>query len=256
MTQDRIPPRVDTPVAVTVNGWTPPMLDAEISVAGSGGGNGNATVDGGAVASLNASATVQLRGTVQTSPGKAGNLHLVARHGGTEIARSPGFSVASVLQNVVVSFNSLVTGARRGFAVDTTFSSDSGVIGDLDEVEFSEQVQYDAGTGSLAGGGAGMQNSGYLPATAGPFVDTHSRAVSTLTGPGTLTAEQTFIFKDARTGANDIPARGSGFRISRVVTEATPGSIFITTSKVGVATTANGFASTAGSGSVSRTQAV
>jgi len=256
MTQDRVPPRVDTPVAVTVNGWTLPMLDAEISVAGGGGGNGEATVDGGSVASLNASATVQLRGTVQTDPGKAGNLHLVARHGATEVARSPGFSVAAIIQDVVISFNALVTGSRRGIIVDTTWASDSGSRSDLDKVEFSEQVQYDAGSGVLAGAGATAKNSGYLPANVAPLTDTHGTPASILTGAGTITAEQTFIFKDIRTGANDIPTRNSGFRITRNVNEPTLGNFSITTAKAGTATSANGHSSAAGSGSVSRTQAV
>jgi hypothetical protein len=130
--------------------------------------------------------------------------------------------------------------------VNNSWESDSGNLADLDEAERSEQVEYGTGTGIFAGQTG--HNSGYRPGNNSPRVDSHSWPVSALTGPGTLIAEQTFILKDHRTGAVDIPARNSGFRISRVVTEATPGNRAITTTKTGTATTANGFASLAGSG--------
>jgi hypothetical protein len=69
---DRIPPRVDTPVDVTIAGLAVPMRDVTLSIAGAGGGNGTATINGAATADLGASATVNLRGVVQTTPGKAG----------------------------------------------------------------------------------------------------------------------------------------------------------------------------------------
>lgn len=253
---DRIPPRVDTPVSVAISGWHIPMANVEVSVEGTGSGNGDVSVNGASSASLQGSATVQLRGVTQTDPGNAGRLHLVARQGSAELARSGAFSVAAIIQDVVVSFNTLLTGSRRGIVVDTTWASDSGSRADLDEVEFSEQVQYDAGSGCLAGAGATAQNSGYLPADVAPLTDTHGTPVSILTSPGGITAEQTFIFKDDRTGAVDLPTRNSGFRIVRTVTEPAPGTFQITTAKGGQATSANGHASAAGSGSVSRTQAV
>ncbi len=256
MTADRIPPSKNTAVDVKVSGWHAPLLNVVFSVAGSGGSNGSVTINGAATAEVNADTTVQLRGGTQTAPGNGGNLHLIAELGGVRLATSPGFSVAAIIQDVVISFNSALTGARRGVVVDTTWSSDSGSLADLDQVEFSEQVQYDAGSGVLAGAGATAQNSGYLPSINAPLTDTHGTPASILTGPGAITAEQVFIFKDARTGANDIPTRNSGFRIRRNVTEPTPGNVSIMTSKAGTATTANGHASAAGAGSVSRTQAV
>lgn len=255
MAANRIPPRVDTPVRVGVSGLTIPMSNVELSIDGAGGGNGDLTIDGSATKSINAGTTVNLRGTTQTAPGNAGALRLVATQGGVQLAASTGFSVAAIIEDVSISFNSAVAGARRGVVVDTTWNSDSGTRADLDEVEFSEQVQYSAGTGVLAGAGAGAQNSGYLPATSAPLTDTHGTPVSFLTGPGGITAEQTFIFKDARTGAADIPTRNSGFRITRDVVEAPPGTVTITTSKAGASTSANGHASGAGAGAVSRTQA-
>ncbi|HEU4793592.1 MAG TPA: hypothetical protein VFS96_08035 [Nitrolancea sp.] len=258
MTANRIPPRADTPVTVDVSGLDPTGPPVTLRVEGSGGDNGSATIFGGNRFHLfgDGSATVQLRGTSQTKPGNAWRLRLVADVGATRVAQSNGFSVSAIPQDFSVSFHSLITGGFRGIRVNNSWQSDSGNVADLDEAERSEQVQYGAGSGVLAGAGAAAGNSGYLPAHNPPLVDNHGANTAVLTGVGSITAEQTFIFKDKRTGASDIPMRNSGFRISRVVTQPAPGSLEITTSKVGTATSAKGFASAAGSGSVSRTQAV
>ncbi len=253
---DRIPPRVDTPVSIGITGWLIPMLDVTISVDGAGSGNGTVTVDGANSVDLNASATVKLRGVDQTDVGKAGGLRLIAKQGPALLASSTGFSVSAIPQNWSTSFKSLITGTKRGIKVDNSWESDSGNLADLDKAERSEQVQYGAGSGSLAGKGAGAQNSGYLAADSSPVTDSHGTPVAFLTSPGSIAAEQTFIFKDKRTGATDIPARNSGFRLSRDVEEPTPGNLEITTAKQGTKTTANGFSSDAGSGSVSKKQAV
>jgi hypothetical protein len=253
---DRIPPRVDTPASIGITGWVKSMPDVTITVDGAGSGNGTVTVGGAKSVDLNASATVKLRGGDQTDVGKAGGLRLIAKQGPTVLASSAGFSVSAIPQNWSASFNSLITGTRRGIKVDNNWESDSGNLADLDKAERSEQVQYGAGSGSLAGAGAGAQNSGYFPADSSPLTDSHGIGVAVLTGPGSLVAEQTFIFKDKRTGATDIPAKNSGFRLTRDVAEPTPGNIEITTTKEGTATTANGFSSDAGSGRVSKKQAV
>ena len=243
---DRIPPRVDTPVDVTIAGLAVPMRDVTLSIAGAGGGNGTATINGAATADLGASATVNLRGVVQTTPGKAGNLMLVASLGGTRLATSAGFSVSSIPQNWSVTLKAAVTGTERGIDVNNDWKSDSGNVADLDQAMRSEQVQYGAGTGCFAG--VTGNNSGYRAANSPPLVDHHAAPIGLLTGVGTIDAEQTFIFKDDRTGAVDIPARNSGYRLSRVVTAPTAGTLSITTTKTGTTTTANGFASDAGAG--------
>lgn len=253
---DRIPPRVDTPIQVNVQGWQLPMNDVAISVVGAGGGNGSLTINGSARAHINANQTLQLRGVNQTAVGNANNLRLVADFSGNRIAQSAPFSVSAIPQNGAVSFNSLVTGTRRGVVVNFSVESDSNTLSDLNEAEHSEQVQYGSGTGCLAGAGAGAHNSSYMAATSTGLTDTHGTPVSMLTSTGSIVAEQVFTFNDKRTGATDIPARNTGFRISRIVTEPSAGNFVITTSKVGVATTAKGFSSSAGSGSVSRAQNV
>ena len=87
----------------------------------------------------------------QTSVGKAGCLRLIAKLGPTVLASSAGFSVSSIPQNWSMSFKSSVTGQRRGFVVNDRWESDSRNKADLDMAEISEQVQYGAGHGSLAG---------------------------------------------------------------------------------------------------------
>jgi hypothetical protein len=245
---DRIPPRIDTPATITITGLTTPYRDIILSIDGAGGGNGTATINGAATVDLGASATVQLRGVDQTDVGKGGNLKLVASLGGTRLAASAGFSVSSIPQNWSVTKNALVTGTERGIDVNNNWESDSGNVADLDKAERSEQVQYGVGTGCFAG--VTGNNSGYKAANSPPLVDHHAAPVGLLTSTGSIIAEQTFIFKDNRTGAINIPATNSGFRLTRNVTEPTPGSLVITTTKAGTATTANGFSSAAGSGTV------
>jgi hypothetical protein len=251
---DRIPPNVDTSVAVAITGWTVPMLDVTLSVEGTSADNGMVTVDGAASVNTHTSGTVKLRGTSQTQVGKAGNLRLVAKQGAVVLARSATFSVAAIPQDVAISFGGAVTGTSRGMRVGTTFQSDSGTLGDLDQVDWSENVQPVTETGCFTG--AVPQNSGYLPATGGPFADTHGTPVAILTGAGVRVANQTFKYKDKRTGDVDIPMRNSGFVITRIVMPLVPPALQIHTEKHGAATTANGIASNAGSGTASITQAV
>lgn len=249
---DRIPPNVPVQVAVTVTGWHPPMSPIAIDVVGSGGAAGTVTVNGSPSAELTRSGTLTLLGTVQTTPGSAGGLSLRARIGSTTVGTGSAFSIAAYPENIQIALSSPVTGPSRGIAVSTTFDSDSGARADLDQVQWSELVQEVSATGVFTG--LGRQNSGYLP-TAGNFVDTHSTPVSVLTGPGTREANQTFKFKDDRTGVTDVPMHASGFKINRDVHAAAAG-FEITTEKHGEAVTANGIASSAGIGSAAATQAV
>jgi hypothetical protein len=257
---DRIPPRVDTSVNVSVSGWSLPMNPVVLSIDGAGGGNGTVTINGGATADLTGSATVRLQGGTQTGVGNAGNLRLVASQGGTELARSNGFSVAAIPQNFSITFNSELTGARRGIIVNNHWESDSGNVADLNEVERSEQVQYMASSGILAGY-SGL-NSGFLPAHNPPTTDTHSTGVAMLNGPsaaigviGRAVAEQVFIFNDRRTGATNIPVTRSGYRLTREVGQLSLVGQYVREfgiTKAGTATTANGYSSAAGAGTVTR----
>lgn len=251
---DRIPPHVDFAIAVTITGWHPPMAPVHLAVEGAGGGNGEATIDGAGTKDITTNVTIQLQGTAQTAPGKAGRLRLAGTIGTRTAGRSNAFSVAAIPQNFSIAFQSEITGARRGIRVQNSHQSDSGSVPDLDQVQISEVVQYGAGTGVFAGISSGS-NSGYRSGTAFP-TDSHGTPVSLLTGAGQIAAQQTFKFKDARTGAADIPVAHSGFQITRNAADDGAGHISLTTSKAGHAGTANGNTSAAGSGNASKTQPV
>jgi len=265
---DRIPPRVDTSVGVGIVGFTPPMLPITLSIAGAGGGNGVATINGAATLDLTASATVQLRGVDQTDVGNAGNLRLVADQGGTRLVTSNNFSVSAIPQNHNIVFNCLIpdtcpsgflTGDVRGFKVTHTWESDSTVVGDLNKTDISERVEVESSGGSLSST-SGI-TSGYLGEGTLSLVDEHS--ITAMSSTGFSVTKQTQMFKDNRTGAVDIPVTNSGYKIGRFILPI-PGTGFlgffqdfeITTMKFGFATTALGVSSGAGSGSVTRTQRI
>lgn len=256
---DRIPPRVDTSVGVGVVGFSLPMRPITLSIDGAGGGNGDASINGAATFDVSSSRSVALRGITQTAIGNAGNLRLIASQGGTLLARSNTFSVSSIPEDLSVSFHSLVTGRSRGFRVDMSWDSDSGVFADLNNTEISERVEEDSRGGSLVGTGA-IRTSGYLPGTVGQR-DTHS--VAALSASGFLLINQTFMFKDNRVGAVDIPLKNSGFRIGHFITPK-PGTGVLgffqdfkaTSLKFGQRNRALGIASNAGSGNVKKVQNV
>lgn len=66
----------------------------------------------------------------------------------------------------------------------TSNDSDSGAVADLDQVQMSEMVKYQNGTGCFAGITSG-NNSGYLLANVSPHgVDSHGTPVALVTGAG------------------------------------------------------------------------
>jgi hypothetical protein len=254
---DRIPPRVDTPVVINVAGWHPPMNFITLTVEGGNTNNGTASIDGGSSAQITQSGALNLRGLTQTMPGNAGNLRIVAQIGNRVVGRSASFSVSTIQKDVRVALQSEFTdanpstaGRTRGIGVNTFWGADSGNTADLDQLDFSEQVQYDPGTGDF--GSISASNSGYLPAITQPLVDSHGTDPG-FTQPSTLVAHQTFTQNDLRTGATDLLVANSGFNISRNVVQVSPGVFDLTTSNTPAATSANGFASSAGSGGATST---
>jgi hypothetical protein len=202
---------------------------------------------------MKASGTVKLRGGVQTDAGKGGALKLVAKQGATQVATSAGFTVAAIPQNYSDTFVRLLTGNRRGFVVQDGWESDSGRFKDLNQTEISEQVQETLATGCFAG--LGKQNSGYLPGDV-LTQDTHSSGTSTLTSTGRRIAQQTCMFKDKRSGSDDIPMTRSGYELVRNVTVRQGGGFDFQLTKKGKSTTANAITSDAGRGSIDKTQKV
>lgn len=247
MAQDRIPPRVDTPVGVSVSGLAP-GASVTLSVAGASAANGTVTIDGAATKNIAGPTVVQLQGATQTGAGNGGKLQLVARQGATEIARSGGFSVSAIPQFYTDAFVSDVTGTDRGIVVQDGWESDSGVFADLDQADISEEVEDTVATGCFAGIVGGVSH--YLAANA-LTQDTHGTQVTRLVSPGRNVTQQTCKFRDKRSGANDIPMRDSGFEIVRNCFWS-GGVLRIRTTKVGKATTAHGVPSGAGDADVRR----
>ncbi len=262
---DRIPPRVDTTVGVGIVGHSIPMRPVTLSIDGAGGGNGTATINGAATVDLSSSAAMRLRGVDQTAVGNAGNLTLVADIGGTRLATSNSFSVSAIPQNWNVSFSSIVAGPLpgraglwRGFIVRDRWDSDSRPrthnTSDLDQTEISEEVQSNPGSGVFAG--VAVSTSGFLPGNVFS-TDTHASPVSLLTGNGNIVLNQTSKFHDHRSSSTNIPMTNAGYLITHSAMRIPlVGTVFVTHFKRGAATTANSVFSTAGTGSVTRTQRV
>jgi uncharacterized repeat protein (TIGR03803 family) len=259
--QYRIPPRVDTPIDVSVTPTIPATSSPFVSltVVGQDAINGTVNIDGNPTENLTSSAKVRLFGGIQTSPGSADNLQLALQVRGQVTIRSDGFSVAAIPLNysddeLLVLRHFTVTG--RGFRVQGTWDSDSGVIADLDQVHISEAVEYPLGEG-LFRVPPEPKNSKYLPGTSSGTPDAVDNIVvplSDITGllkafpgvkDGFQEALQTSKFVDDRTGAFDVPMQKSGYLITRAVYPDN-GILYITTTLAGEATTANGISSDAG----------
>lgn len=248
---ERIPPRIDQSVAVTLTG----SGSVQISVEGVSAANGTATVDGAVTKTLGGNGSVNVRGISQTAPGSAGQLRLVAKVGSATVGQSNAFTICAVPTTVTVAFANAITGTERGIAMTTYNNSDSGLVTDLDQVQMSEKVKYRGGTGCFAGITSG-NNSGFLPADHSPHgTDSHGTPVALMTSPGTIDAGQVFVFNDARSGALNVIVKNSGFNIHRNVLNM-GGLLMIITSKAGAGMTVGGSTASAGSGGGSLPQVV
>lgn len=259
-TPDRIPPRVDTPVAIKISG-AEASAPVTLSIDGAGGGNGSATINGKETVELTASEEVKLRGGIpQTDRGKAGKLRLAAHQGGKLLASSEPFSVAayptaighkyySLLKAVVI--DGLPHWGARYEVTDPKFGhtpdADSGVHGDLDETTIAENVIVDSPTGIYRR--AVNRHSDFLRTTrtARDRHGTGSKDAATLiaeirragVGRSKQVSHQFHRFSCARSGlAEDIDngpkVPTSGFKITHA-TSTSDSSFFIDVAKVGFA---------------------
>ena len=108
-------------------------------------------------------------------------------------------------------------GTEYGIAVLTEVISDSGPanVGDLDEVEVSEDLREVSATGITMGWGLGAVG-GYDPVPSYPKADVHRTAVELVAGgEGDQLIDQRFIFRDFRTGLANVPILESGYSIER-----------------------------------------
>ena len=246
MKVDRIPPGIETWVEVSLSGTPDPAAPVTFTVEGQGSGNGSVTIDGASARDISSpgKATLKLQGVDQTDDKKhAGHLHLTAQQGSSKLASSAGFSVSSIPQDMEVelirSFKGdcpKVEGKCRGIEVLYNWQADSQNKSLLDKAPTSERVEHHA-KGVLAGGV--YQSSCYKGSTK-RYADQHLVGpIESLTKAGHDTVSQTFMFKDERTGAENIPMRKSGFLIEHIVQQKEKSKTFeVITGKKGADATA------------------
>jgi peptidoglycan hydrolase-like protein with peptidoglycan-binding domain len=262
-TPDRIPPRVDTPVSVTIAGGKPgiPTTIRAKATNGTSGDPGSVLINGKPTDELSASGTVQVRGTSQTLSIFVNQLRLVAEQGGREVASSKPFGVTSLPTGIDIKKDSDSGRGEplRGMIVTVDTRSDSGERADLDLLQIKEILQSGEQEGSFKAidpKTLQVEASGYGLANR-TARDKHRVKGAFLTGPGIWRVSQIFVFRDLRTGVTDVPVPHSAFMITFSVGPFTSGSglMYIVT-KVGLDTTAQGLGSTAGFGSAFTVQEV
>lgn len=243
MKADRIIPKSQTSahetwVDVTLGGTPDPDSPVIFSIAGQDNEAGTATIDGKDTVEVSTagSVTLKLLGQIQTKDAKhAGQLKLIATQRGKVLASSKGFSVSAIPQNMEFQFLKVIKGAKRGIRVSYNWDSDSDDKSQLDNAFISERVEHH-GTGSLKS--INPETSCYGRASA-RSEDEHAIEIAGLKAPGKDVVHQTFMFKDDRTGAVNIPMRKSGFEVVHEVTMKDDKSgLLVTTNKEGAKTSA------------------
>jgi len=243
MKADRIIPRSQTSahatgVDVTLSGIPDPDSPVIFSIAGQNNEAGTATIDGKDTVEVSKTGTVtlKLQGETQTQETKhAGQLKLIATQRGKELAHSKGFSVSAIPQDMEFQFLKVIKGDYRGIRVSYNWQSDSDDKSQLDNAFISERVEHH-GTGGLKN--IDPDTSCYGPANA-RSEDKHAIKVADVKTPGKDLASQTFMFKDDRTGAINIPMKKSGFQVLHEVTMKDDKSgLQVTTNKEGADTSA------------------
>jgi hypothetical protein len=250
---NRIPPTATTPIQITI---APDLTGSGQSItlakSGNSSTNGDFTIDGNATEAILKTTTVNLSGTTQTAPtgglggGNAGNLMLVAQVRGQNAVQSLGFSVAAIPMNFTDTSPSVYVAkdsTNCGMQVLDGWASDSGVPGDLDQVQISEllQLENDATLTGIFQQVNATDVSGYQPATGFVSTDTHSVSCSLLAVPAvaTMNDRQVSVFLDLRMGVIDIPMANSGFLISFALAPDGKGVGHLTVSKTGASETLN-----------------
>jgi peptidoglycan hydrolase-like protein with peptidoglycan-binding domain len=261
---DRIPPKIDVPVDVTLPGGaaTPTTVKAVPTQAG-GAEPGEVLIDGKPSADLTASGTVTVQGTAQTFSRFVNQLSLVAVQGGKEIARSAPFAVAAIPVGIDTTKDSDSGRGSplRGMIVSFTVRSDSGDRADLDKVQAKEVLENRQNTGCFSTFNA----QDVLDRNAPDYglgidkqrTDKHRIESGVLTSPGVWQIGQVLLFRDLRTGIGDVPIPHSAYEIAWNVTKFSVGDgLFFVLTKIGVDGSAKGFASSFGFGTAFTVQEV
>ncbi|MGE5324943.1 MAG: hypothetical protein ACM3SW_18900 [Actinomycetota bacterium] len=238
MKADRIIPGKETWVDLKLDGTPDPADPVAFTIAGQGKDTGSATIDGKdkVEISQSGSVTLKLKGVEQTADSRhAGHLQLIATQRGKRLASSSGFSVSAIPQNMSFEFLKLMKGPYRGIRVLYNWDSDSDNKSHLDKASIAERVQHH-GTGSLKR--IDIESSCYGPANK-RSEDKHAITTAGLKAPGKDVVHQTFMFKDDRTGAHNIPMKRSGYHVIHDVSmKADKSGLQVTTLKEGADTTA------------------
>lgn len=238
MKADRIIPGKETWVDVKLDGTPDPAAPVVFTIAGQSKKSGSATIDGKDKVEISQSGnvTLKLKGVEQTADSSnAGHLQLIATQHGKSLASSSGFSVSAIPQNMSFKFLKLMKGHFRGIRVSYNWDSDSDNKSHLDKAFISERVQHH-GTGSLKR--IAIESSCYGPANK-RAEDKHAITIAGLKGPGKDLVHQTFMFKDDRTGAFNIPMKRSGYHVIHDVSlKDDKSGLQVTTTKEGADTTA------------------
>jgi hypothetical protein len=267
MKSNRIPPRAETEVQITLSGTPDPQAPVTLKVTGQSKENGTVSIDGQAQLDLTRTGalTVKLQGADQTAPKHAGQLKLVAEQHGKALATSRGFSVAAIPENYFVSKNKEIANASYIGVdeIDQWRSDSDGTFDrkDLTEVAIAERVQRTV-EGKI--GRFSLSSSCYKSSDPrAKVIDSHELPTAIILGEGKITTQQTHMFSDNRTGETNIPMTASGYTIEHLVQQdpksSDPKDLVVITAKVGAETTAKDpnpscksgpIHSTAGEGSV------
>ena len=178
---DRIPPRKVTNIGFTLSVALTERQQIDFKVDGQNTDNGEVNfvaADGGSASTVHTGqgytggrlalyGEILANGTaLQTVPGHAGNLHLVAYVDGTDSSKgniSAGFSVAAIPYRVIVTSHQSLQGVdinppnnpnyyfTWGTRYAVTYHSDSNDSRDLDQVAVSEQIRKQPGAKGAMG---------------------------------------------------------------------------------------------------------
>ncbi|HEV3311914.1 MAG TPA: hypothetical protein VG815_15495, partial [Chloroflexota bacterium] len=219
--KDRIPPRVDTMIQVTVTGVStnsPVTLEAIGGLA--------VTFNGSPIYDIMADGTYypMLSAKAQTPCNAGRDVRIEALQGGQILAKTAPFAVSAIPYNYTETFHSEIVGHARGIAVQDGWSSDSGRISDLNCAEMAEVVQLIQGEGHTT-------TSSFLPADSFT-VDTHSTGLNLIYPNMENITDQATVFTDGRSRSQDIPMQNSGYEIIR---SADSTGLRFTTCKMGMA---------------------
>lgn len=162
----RIPPRVDTDVAVKVSGVPEGSKGLFFKVNQVDGNNdGTVTINGQTSVYVKNDQTLKLRGTKQTEPGHAKHLCLAGVYNGINVAYSNHFSVAAFpesIESTTVSphYASGPNYVHMGGVYNLPSKSDSGVDTDLGKIWISESVSVASKSGVFAN--STESNTGFM----------------------------------------------------------------------------------------------